>query len=80
MHQITLTVSQNVMMNHITQMNNNFSACVQSVRHQHACKTVAPLVNCSLDNVLFKVNPSLRKAFLQVIDVNKSLFRTSIVA
>ena len=27
------------------------------------------LINRSLDNVLFKVNPSLRQAFLQVIDV-----------
>jgi len=32
-------------------------------------QTVAPLVNGSLDNVLLKVNPSLREAFLQVIDV-----------
>jgi len=67
-------------MKHIIQINNNFAACVQSVRHQHAymisdCrahgvrKKVAPLVNRSLDNVLFKVNPSLRQTFLQVIDV-----------
>jgi len=34
MHQITLTVSQNVLMDHIIQMNNNFTASVQSVRHQ----------------------------------------------
>ena len=36
MHQITLTVSQNVLMNHIIQINNNFTACVQTVRQQHA--------------------------------------------
>jgi len=30
------TVSQTVPMYHIIQMNNNFTACVQSVRHQHA--------------------------------------------
>jgi len=36
MHQIAPTVSQNVPINHIIQMNNNFTACVQSVRHQHA--------------------------------------------
>jgi len=36
MHQITLTVSQNVLMNHMIQMNNHFAARVQSVRHQHA--------------------------------------------
>ena len=32
-------------------------------------QTVAPLVNRSLDNVLFTVNPSLCEAFLQVTDV-----------
>jgi len=69
MHQITLTVSQNVPMYHIIEINNNFTACVQSVRHEHASQTVAPLVNRSLDNVLFKVKPSLGQAFLQVIDV-----------
>jgi len=38
MHQITLTVSKNILMNHIIQITkiNNFAACVQSVRHQHA--------------------------------------------
>jgi len=59
-------------MNHIIQTNNNFTACVQSVRHQHAhmilCKR-SPLVNRSVDNVLFKVRPSLNQAFSQVIDV-----------
>jgi len=49
MHQITLTVSQNVLM---IQINNNFAACVQSVRHQHASNDLR-LVNRSLDNVLF---------------------------
>jgi len=36
MHQITLTVSQNVLMHRIIQMNNNFTACVQNGCHQHA--------------------------------------------
>ena len=49
----------------------NFAACVQSVHHQHAymisdCRTTG---HRSLDNVLFKVNPSLHQAFLQVIDI-----------
>jgi len=35
MHQITLTFSQNVLMNHTIKTNNNFTECVQSVRHQH---------------------------------------------
>ena len=30
-----MTVSPNVLMKHIIQINNNFTACVQSVRHQH---------------------------------------------
>jgi len=37
-------------------------------------QTVALLVNRSLDDVMFKVNPSLRKAFLQVIDVTNLCF------
>jgi len=62
-------------MNHIIQINNNFTACVQSVHHQHAwSQTVAPLVNCSLDNIQFRVNPRLRQAFLQVTDVTNLCF------
>jgi len=62
-------------------MNNNFAACVQSVRHQHAymisdCRATG---QSSLHNVLFKVNPSLRQAFLGH-RCHKSLFRTRIVA
>ena len=57
-------------------INNNFAASVQSVHHQHAymisdCRATgqsqhaASITFCSN----FKVNPSLRQAFLQVIDV-----------
>ena len=35
---------------------------------------VVPLVNLSLDNVLFKVKPSLHQAFLQVIDITNLCF------
>jgi len=97
MHHITLTVSQNVLMNHIIKINNNFTVCIQSVRHQHAhmisdgCAhrninhiyyvfgCASGQFNSSLDNVLFKVNPSLRPAFLQVVDVT-NLFRKCIAA
>jgi len=76
MHQITLTVSQNVLMNHIIQINNNFTACVQTVASSmHTSQAVAPLVNRSLDHVLFKTNRSLRQAnFLQVISVTNLCF------
>jgi len=43
--------------------------------HTHTwSQTVAPLVKLSLDNILFKVNPSLRQAFLQVTDVTNLCF------
>jgi len=60
-------------------MNIHFRACAQSVRHQHVHDlrrqalslhlAVEPLVNRSVDNVLFKVKPSLHQAFSQIIDV-----------
>jgi len=47
---------------------------VQSGRHQHAHmisdgRATPPLVNRSVDNVLFKVKPTLHQALLQVTDV-----------
>jgi len=43
---------------------------------QNDAKLERPVViaDFSLDNVLFKVNPSLRQAFLQVIDVTNLCF------
>jgi len=36
-----MTVSWNVLMNHIIQMNNNFTACVQSVRHMQRAHMIS---------------------------------------
>jgi len=67
--------SQNVLMKHIIQINNNFAACVQSVRQQHACMiSDCRATGQSQPNVLFKVIPSLHQAFLQVIDVTNLCF------
>jgi len=60
MHQITLTVSQNVLTNHVIHINNNFTACVQTVRYQHAR--------------VISDSRSLRQAFLQVTDVTNLCF------
>jgi len=70
MHQITLTASQNVLMNHI----NEHSVQSMCSKCPHTSQTVAPLVNRSIDNVLFKVEPSLRQTFSQVVDVMNLCF------
>jgi len=65
-------------MNHIIQINDNFTTYVQSVHHQHAhiilSQVVMPMVSCSLNNILFKVKPSLYQVFLPVIDVMNLCF------
>ena len=53
-------------------MNVHLGACVQTVLHQHthsSSQTVMPLVGHSVDNVLFRVIPSLHQAFLQITDI-----------
>jgi len=57
-------------------MNIHFTACVQSAHHQHArmISDGHAMVNRSVDNVLFKVKPSLHQAFSQVIDVMNLCF------
>jgi len=58
-------------MNHINK--HSIMSKVSASMHKRS-QTVAPLVNLSLDNVLFKVKPSLHQAFLQVIDVMNLCF------
>jgi len=64
-------------------MNDNFTACVQSVCHQHAhiilSQVFVPMVNCSLNNILFKVKPSLYQVFAGH-RYHESLFRTRVSA
>jgi len=56
-------------------MNNNFAACVQSVRHQHA-----DMISIGhATGQKFKVKPSLYQELLQAIDVI-NLFFTRIAA
>ena len=67
MHQITLTVSQNVLVSHI-----NEHSCVHSVHHQHA--HVISGGHASIDDVPVKVKTSLHRVFLQVVDVMNLCF------
>ena len=70
MHQITLTVSQNVLVNHINE--HSCQSMCSSVHHQQA--HMISVDHAIINDVLVKVKTSLHQAFSQVVDVMNFCF------
>ena len=77
MHQITLTVSKNVLMNEIIQMNNNFIACVQSFCYQQCTHNLKRSLHWSIAALITfcsKSNQVCIRQFFRAINVTNLCF------